>query len=459
MLNSKNFDFILRGCFAAVLTLIVTSCFVMQNKFSVIAPGTWRAVLALNPKQIVSSKDKEVHTVRQLLTDKTRTTEPEAVKMEEATEGELPFLMEVKYVNENSFGIEIINGDERIKVEPEDIKYGHDRQTGKDTLRIEFPVFGSYITAVYRERVIEGEWIIPTKKISIGFTAHYGQNQRFTTLAKTPDANLSGKWEATFDVNNPTSAYKAVGEFTQNGNILRGTFRTETGDYRYLDGEVQANKFYLSCFDGAHAFLFEGKILPDGSLVGIFRSGKSEPEVWEAKRNPNAALRDANSLTTAKSSNEAINFTFPNADGKPISLSNYGDKVKILQIFGTWCPNCFDETRFLTKYLADNPSDKLAVVALAFERNAEVAVPQITTYKKKMSVPYEIVVAGTTNKKDSASQRLPWLSKVMAFPTMVFVDKKNHIRRVHTGFDGPATSAYGQFAKDFDEFVKKLISE
>ena len=85
MLNSKNFDFILRGCFAAVLTLIVTSCFVMQNKFSVIAPGTWRAVLALSPKQIVSSKDKEVHTVRQLLTDKTRTTEPEAVKMEEAT--------------------------------------------------------------------------------------------------------------------------------------------------------------------------------------------------------------------------------------------------------------------------------------------------------------------------------------------------------------------------------------
>ena len=54
---------------------------------------------------------------------------------------------------------------------------------------------------------------------------------------------------------------------------------------------------------------------------------------------------------------------------------------------------------------------------------------------------------------------MPFLSEVFAYPIMVFVDKNNKIRRVHTGFDGPATSKYADFKKEFDEFLKKLMSE
>ncbi len=431
----------------------------MENKFKAVAPGFWRVSLQLVPQEVVRQQGNEIHSVRQLLSKKSPQLLPDNVKMEESTEGELPFLMEVKYEDENHFFVELINGDERIKVASEDIKYGHNRQTGKDSVRIEFPVFGSYITGNFQERIIEGEWVVPAKNLHIPLVAHYGQNHRFTTVAKKPVSDLTGKWACMFDLGSK-EPYKAVGELKQNGNTLRGTFRTETGDYRFLDGEVQGDKFYLSCFDGAHAFLFEGKIRADGHLDGWFRSGKSEPEIWVGNRDNGAELSDANTLTTANTEG-AIAFTFPNSDGKNVALSDYGSKVKILQLMGTWCPNCFDETKFIVNYLKENPdaANKVAVIPLAFERNAAVAATQVATYKKKMGVPYDILIAGTTTNKDSTAKVLPFLTKVVAYPTMVFLDKNNKVRRIHTGFDGPATSKYADFAKEFDEFVKKLITE
>ena len=458
MNNIIKTSFILRGLIFSLVLQIFTGCFVMEGKFTAVAPGVWRGVLQLVPKQIVLNQNNEIHSTRQLLTEKDRKTLPDNVRIEEATEGELPFLMEVKYETDTTFSIEIINGEERVKVDAADIKHGRNRATGRDTLLVNFPVYGSYIRALYSERVIEGDWIVPAKGLSIPFVAHYAQSHRFTTIKKKPVADLTGTWDATFNLAD-TLPYKAIGEFRQNGNILRGTFRTETGDYRFLEGEVQDDKVYLSCFDGAHAFLFEGKIRPDGHIDGSFRSGKSEPEIWQANRNEKAELKNATTLTTAKSISETIGFTFPNAEGKPISLSDYGQKVKILQIMGTWCPNCWDETRFLTQYLAENPSDKLAVIALSFERNADIAATQVATYKKKMNLPYEILIAGTTNKREIAGQSVPFLSKLNAYPTMVFVDKNNKIRQINTGFDGPATSKYAAFKKEFSELVEKLLAE
>ena len=457
MSNRVKTGNILRGLFFALIAFSFSACFVMEGKFTAVAPGVWRGTIEMVTREVVAQQSNEIHTARQLFTQKDKKTLPENVKIPEATEGELPFLFEVKYLTDTTFEIDIINGEERIKVDAADIHHGRNRQTGKDTLRIDFPVYGSYIKALYQERVIDGEWIVPAKGLTYKFNAHYAQNHRFTTLAKPPKADLTGKWDCTFDLAKD-KPYKAIGELRQNGNILRGTFRTETGDYRYLDGEVQADKFYLSTFDGAHAFIFEGKIRADGHLDGTFRSGRETPELWEARKNESVELRDANALTLAKST-ESINFTFQNAEGKAVSLANYGQKVKILQIMGTWCPNCWDETRFLTQYLKENPSEKLGIIALSFERSPEFAATQIGIYKKKMNLPYEILVAGTSTKREEAIKSVPFLSEVFAYPIMVFVDKNNKIRRVHTGFDGPATSKYADFKKEFDEFVKKLMSE
>jgi thiol-disulfide isomerase/thioredoxin len=454
----KKIQILLRGVLGLIFVTQMLGCFVMEGKFTRLAPGAWRGTIQLVERQIVAQQDNEIHTARQYFTNKNAKTLPDMPKIEESSEGELPFNFEVTYVNDTSFAIELINGTERIKVEADEIHYGRDRSTGKDTFKIEFPHFGSYLRGVTRERVMEGEFVIPAKKLTLPFKAHHGQNHRFTNLNKPPKADISGKWAVNFNIAD-SSPYKAIGEFQQNGNILRGTFRTETGDYRFLAGEVQANKFYLSTFDGSHTFLFEGKIGDDNKLLGFFRSGRGEPELWEAVRDDQAALKSAESLTTATS--QKVNFNFPNADGKVVALSEFGNKVKILQVMGTWCPNCWDETKFLVNYLKNNPSlaDKIAVVPLAFERNADVAAQQIKTYQKKMQLPYQMLIAGTTTDKKEAAQSLPFLSGVVAYPTMVFLDKNNSIRRIHTGFDGPATSQHAAFASEFDTFVKQLISE
>ena len=254
--------------------------------------------------------------------------------------------------------------------------------------------------------------------------------------------------------------YKAIGEFQQKGNKLTGTFLTETGDYRFLEGEVQGDKVYLSVFDGAHAFLFEAKIINHDEMIGSFRSGKHYKILWEAKRNENFKLKNADELTFLKEGFDKIEFEFPNTDGKMISLndSKYQGKAKIVQIFGTWCPNCRDETLFLADYLKKNNPQDLEVIALAFEKNRALskATKTVKRYKDKLNLPYEMLIAGYYDKEEAAKS-LPMLNHILSYPTMIFIDKNNQVQKIHTGFMGPATSAFPDFKKDFERNVQMVL--
>ncbi|MFZ4544648.1 MAG: TlpA family protein disulfide reductase [Saprospiraceae bacterium] len=426
--------------------LFFSSCITIPNKYSSVAPGYWRAVLQLDPK------------FQPLKTSSIKLDADPKAPFEEVSGGELPFIFEVVYSAPEKFYINIINGSERMKIE--DVQIGRDKKTARDTIRINFTEYETYITAAYEGTAMEGFWVKGGKRIP--FVAKQGQNHRFSTLKKKPIADLSGKWETTFGIQKENTAEqeKAIGEFEQKDNQITGTFMTETGDYRFLEGEVQANKLYLSCFDGSHAFLFEGKIMDNNNLIGSFRSGVTHYDQWEAKRNNEFKLRDEYSIATVKEGQEALQINFTNPAGKAISFDNpeYKGKVKVLQVSGTWCPNCRDESFFLTEYIKSNPD--LAVIGLFFEKHPEkeVANAQLTRYKIKMKIPYETVVVGTAGKNEAAAA-LPMLNNFTAFPTTIFVDKDNKIRRVHTGFNGPATSQYSAFKQEFDDFVRKLQAE
>jgi len=418
----------------------------MGHPYSKIAPGIWRAELSLIPKNITPNKKGEP------LAEKLH------MKFDEVTEGQLPFLFEVKYKNETEFSIDIINGEERITVN--DIQFGRDRRLGKDTLVMKFPEFESYIKAICEGGIMEGEFVITSKdNYRIPFTAQFGKNYRFSDLKKKPVMDITGSWETSFDLNT-NEPYKAIGDFDQRGNQLRGTFKTETGDYRYLDGNIESDKLYLSCFDGAHAYLFEGKIQADQTIMGSFRSGLSEPSIWEAKKDPLFKLRNPDSLTLLNKTIKDINFSFPDPDGKLISPSNkeYAGKVKIIQLMGTWCPNCKDETKYLIELASKHPD--LAIMALAFERrkDPEKANNAVKIYKKVLGVPYDIAVAGI-KEKDEASKSVPFLEEIEAYPTMVILDKNNKVRKVHTGFAGPATNEFNTFKNEFGTFIDSLLKE
>ncbi len=429
------------------LSIGIISCIKVPDQHAGPPPGKWRAVLRLDD-------------VRRPLNTDAKPKPNEVLTFEEVTQGELPFTFNIVYDDAETFHLEIENGDEIINVK--DISYGRNIEEGHDTIVIDFPYYDSYITAIHEEDVIEGRWVVETRKdYSIPFIAKHGKGHRFSTLKKEANLDISGNWEVTFDVDKE-DPYKAIGEFRQEGYQLQGTFRTETGDYRFLDGTIQGNKVYLSCFDGSHAFLFEAKILEDESMIGSFRSGKHYTSSWSAKKNPDFELADPNTLTFLKEGFEKLSFSFPNTKGKFITPNDdaYEGKYKIIQILGTWCPNCADETAFLTEYFKAHPTDKIEVIGLAFEKHKEEnkAIAAIETFKKRFDVPYEVLWAGSSSKKEAA-EKLPMLNHVLSYPTMIFLDPDNKVLKIHTGFSGPATSKYKEFEEEFHSFTQKLIKD
>lgn len=433
-------------CLLGILSL--TSCIEVGHEFDGPAPGTWRAVLQLDPDFVTNNKKGEP------LPEKMN------MKFPDVNSTQLPFNFEVIYNENNTISIEIQNAEEKIVVE--DIVIGRDRKTAKDTILIDFPIYESSIKAIYQGNVMAGDWIVHSKDdYRIPFKANYGKPQRFTVNNKTPAADLSGKWKVKFiDGGDP---YMAIGEFKQDGNHLSGTFITETGDYRFLEGTVQNKKMYLSCFDGSHAFLFEAKLTDDNSeLRGRFKSGKHYTAFWEATRDDSFTLKDPNTLTFLKDGFDSVDFSFVDTDGQTVSLQDekYSNRPKIIQIFGTWCPNCRDETEFLLDYLAKHPKPGFDIIALGFEKykDSERSINALRTYKEKFNIPYPLLHAGYYNKKE-ALKALPMLNAIISYPTMIFLDKDNKVKQIHTGFSGPATSQYEAFKEEFESNIKNILTD
>lgn len=349
----------------------------------------------------------------------------------------------------------ILNADEEIEVTEITLK--------GDTTVIQLPWFDSEFRVVVQENAIDGFWHNHARKNKnrIAFAATKGSH-RFMEQPEAPSANMTGYWEVTF-VYKETDTSKANGHFIQRGNALTGTFMTPTGDYRFLEGSMNGDQLLLSCFDGAHAFLFKAQLQADGALVGGFWSGDHWYEDWTAIRNAGQyKLPDPDSLTWVKPG-ERFAFSFPNAEGETVSLDDpqYDDKVVVVQVMGTWCPNCKDETAFLADFYREHKDKGLEVVALAFERTDEFAKAQrlLKRMKAAFGLEYEMLHAGRAGR-ETAGSALPMLNHVMSYPTTIFLDRNKAVRRVHTGFNGPATGdRYTRFVEDFTDFVLGLLSE
>ncbi|MBL0104837.1 MAG: hypothetical protein IPP51_14400 [Bacteroidetes bacterium] len=124
------------------------------------------------------------------------------------------------------------------------------------------------------KKIMFGSFVNTTRKepYPITFRAEGGASYRFTDRPEAPVANISGRWKAIFDDEDPESKV-TVGVFEQQGARVTGTFLTTSGDYRFLEGELSGTHLSLSAFDGSHVFLFLADY-KDGKLVnGHFFSG------------------------------------------------------------------------------------------------------------------------------------------------------------------------------------------
>lgn len=366
----------------------------------------------------------------------------------------LPFNFEVHKNEAGAYVMQIINAEELIDVDEISI-------TG-NSIRIQIPVFEGYLAGTFTKKNITGQFVKESLDRIVPFSAVFGEDERFTVSAPS-NTDVSGIWETQFSPNTD-NAYLGKGVFLQDGDRVTGTFRTTTGDYRYLDGVMDADSLKLSAFDGSHAFLFTAQVT-DSSMTGTFYSGNHFKEPFVATRNDGFELPDPDSLTFINDGYDKLAFTFPDANGSQISLSDerFANKVVIVQLMGTWCPNCLDETKFLVDYLNDTKNEELEVVGLAFEsaKTKEKAFEGIERLQKRIGVTYPLVLAqyGSYDKA-AAQEKLPMLNHVLSYPTTIFIDKKGNVRKIHTGFNGPATGEkFVEFKKDFHQLVTQLTSE
>jgi thiol-disulfide isomerase/thioredoxin len=354
--------------------------------------------------------------------------------------------------------IAIINGEERFKVTDVKVK--------GDSVFIHMPLFDSEFRLRQMSHYLVGKWVrhLGNKESYMDFVAEPNAGWRFFKDAMPPKFNISGRWTAIFGEGGHRDT--TVGEFKQSGSHLTGTFLTTTGDYRYLDGSVAGDSLYLSCFDGGHAFIFKAKINSNDSMTdGKMYSGLAGMDSWTAFRNADAKLPDAYSLTYLKPGYKKIGFTFKDINGKPVSLSDarFKNKVVIVQILGSWCPNCMDETNFMVSTYYPKYHDKgVEVIGLAYERTADFAQSQRTLIQLKdhFNIPYPLLITGYTPGKGDPQKSLPMLADFKGFPTTIIIDKKGEVRKIHTGFSGPGTGEYyTQFVSEFEKLTDELLAE
>lgn len=371
---------------------------------------------------------------------------------------QIPFVIDLQYDQQQLFAY-IVNGQEKIKTEK--ISF-----TG-DSAIMRLQVFESY----FRIRKIgadslNGVWVSGAEggDLIIPFSAHQAENRSDISPANA-SGNIQGKWSMEFTRPNQTKR-PAVGTFTQKGNKVSGSILTPSADYRYLEGSISKDSILFSTFDGSHAFLFVARIDGD-KMTGTYYSGAKGKENWVAERNEKAALPlPASPVTEVKKTvEEELNFSFKNIDGKTVSIKDerYKGKVVILQIMGSWCPNCMDETAFLSEYYRKNKDRGIEVIALAYELSTDEvrSVQSIRKFQQKFNVPYEMLNTGVkASDPEKAEKTIPQVTALKNFPTTIFVDKEGKISAIKTNFYGPASKEYHtKFKQDFDETVNKLLSK
>jgi peroxiredoxin len=360
----------------------------------------------------------------------------------------IPFVFDIE-TKQSGIVMSIINAEDTLRV-------NNFRLIG-DSVLITLPFFDAEFMVKVSATKMQGRWTrhLPKGNTSMPFEASINQT-RFDESHKTA-LNLNNTWDVKFFDTAFKDSSDAIGKFQSTQTNITGTFLTSTGDYRFLEGVFDGEKIRLSTFDGSHAYLVIADFNPQNNSIsnGVFYSGLSNKEFWKASFNPKAFLPDAEKLTFLTQGFESIAFNFPDLNNNPITLEDarFKGKVVLLQIMGSWCPNCLDESKLMTSIYQQYQSKGLEIIGLCFEKSEDINIVKknIINFKNQLNITYPLVIAGNT-QKGSVNKALPMLANFVAFPTLIIIDKKGKVRNIHTGYSGPATGIY------FTEFKNHFIA-
>ena len=363
---------------------------------------------------------------------------------------EVPFRMQIAGSGAAVKGT-FFNGDETMTSSSGSLQNG--------VLSLEWDALGTTLDATLTDQRLEGKYSRGTRGAPLPFAA-----KRFAPAA-TADANvpsIGGVWL----MNLPTKSSKGESAWQlivrQSGAELSAAILRVDGDTGTLTGTYRDGRFVLGHFSGARPLRVEITPQPDGTLAVVQNHDAPIPAVRgdQAKAKGLPQPTDPTRFTSVKDPSEPFRWSFPDLSGKLVSNADdrFRGKVVIVDISGSWCPNCHDETPFLVDLYRKYHDRGLEIVALSFEEAAQLKDPvRLKAFIKHYAIAYPVLVAG--EPKD-ASEKLPQAINLNSFPTTFFVGRDGRVRSAHAGFPGKASGAFHEEAKqEMTHTVEQLLAE
>ena len=319
--------------------------------------------------------------------------------------------------------------------------------------------FDHYATSV-QASLVNGR-LAGTYNRASGFYPFYAK--RFTPSAAFPNEvpAIDGLWQiGGMKSNKGESAWRFI--VRQSGAEVTAAILRVDGDTGALAGTYRNGKFIVSHFSGARPLLLELTPQADGSLEIV----RNREERMLAVRAGAAKLKDVPEPTdpsrhsSVKDPTEAFRFSFPDITGSVLSNTDerFKNKVVIVSISGSWCPNCHDEAPYLQAVYAKYRSLGLEIVALDFEEAEQLkSLTRLKAFIKKYGVEYPYLVGGEPRE---VAAKLPQTENLNTWPATFFLGRDGRVRAVHAGFAAPASGEFHtKLVQEITHTVESLLAE
>jgi len=362
---------------------------------------------------------------------------------------EVPFRFEIATAGGVLAG-SFFNGDRRITSTASRLE--------GDRLHFAFDQYAAELDAAIDDGKLVGEY---RRGVRVAYPFKATRATAVPTSRVAPGApSLEGTWIVPAKSSKGETAWRFVAR-QQDGVVSASILRVD-GDTGTLTGSYRDGRYLLSHFSGARPLLLEVTPQSDGSLL-LRQNGKTELTAVresDARATALGSPTDPSRHTTVADTSEPFRFSFPDLSGRVVSNTDaqFAGKVVLVNISGSWCPNCHDEAPFLASIYKKYKAQGLEVVTLSFEDGDQLANPtRLRAFVATYGLEHTVLLAGNP---DDLNAKVPQAVNLNAFPTTFILGRDGRVRGVHAGFPSQGSGEfYVKAEQDITREIERLLAE
>jgi len=360
---------------------------------------------------------------------------------------QIPFPFELTTNGENARGA-FFNGDDPVRSTAGRFSEG--------SLSLRFAHYGSQLQAKWSDGTLTGAYG------RVGQRAYAFQATPHQAPAPAPSnvPSIAGNWEIAVKTATGSSAWRFF--VRQSGANVTASILRVDGDTGALSGSYRGGKFVLSHFSGARPMRLEVTPNADGTL-SLLQNGETPYTAFRSKQARARSLPlppDPSRFTSVKDPTQPLRFSAPDLNGQLVTEADprFKGKVVLVNIMGSWCPNCHDEAPFLEELYKTYRARGLEIVSLSFEDAEQLKDPvRLRAFIANYGIDYTVLLGG---EPSDVHAKLPDAVNLATWPATFFVARSGLVRGAHAGFASKATgAAHEQLKAELRATVEKLLAE